>query len=197
MDEKISFTRKSIIIAAIITLIVFLVFGGVCVYVGYNHGVENTENINAENITETEYESDPEISETVDADDVCCIMTYHVATEKDPLNIREYPEQDSKSIGKIPRGTNIEIVKVEENWGLTKYQDTAGWVNLEYCEEGPANPDEFTSYDEEDMVWIVDTDDAYAYHKSTCQYVQREDVLVIPRTQAEEMGREPCERCGG
>lgn len=206
MDEKISFTRKSIIVAAIIALIAFFVFGGVCVYVGYNHGVndtkeyyanlENNAETDSENMTETESETETEISEASD-DDVCCIMTYHVATEKDPLNIREYPEQSSESIGKIPRGINIEIVKVEGNWGLTKYQETAGWVNLEYCEAGPANPEDFSSYEEEDMVWIVDTDEAYAYHKSTCRYVQREDVLVVPRTQAEDMGRVPCERCGG
>lgn len=194
MNTELQFKKKTIIIAVIVIIVAFLAFGGVCISVGYSHGAEDAIE---------EYEAMALAEEQVEEKEIVYLpepeepdpLVYHVATEKDPLNLREEPLQDSESLGRIPRGTNIDVYEINDHWGFTEYNGTEGWVNLEYCKEGVADPDDFA--ESEDMVWIVTTDGSYAYHKEYCQYVQRDDIRCVTETEAQAMGRTPCKKCGG
>lgn len=196
MEKEYSFTLKTIIIAGVVALVFFLAFGGMCLSVGYDHGAEETKEKLAaiDNVTE-EIPSVPQANEEVVVTEELEPAVYHVATKKDPLNLREEPLQDSESLERIPRGTNIDIYEINDHWGFTEYNGTEGWVNLEYCKEGIADPADFAESD--DMVWIVTTDGSYAYHKEYCQYVQRDDIRCVTESEAQSMGRSPCKKCGG
>lgn len=196
MNEEHTFKLKTIIIAAVIVLFVVLAFGGICLSVGYDHGIEDAsaeyeaklaeEKEQKNSNSEVVYLPEPEEPEP---------LIYHVATEKDPLNLREEPMQDSESLEKIPRGTTLDVYEIKDHWGFTEYNGTEGWVNLDYCGEGIADPADFV--ENTDMVWIVNTDGSYAYHKEYCQYVQRNDIRCVTEAEAQAMGRTPCKKCGG
>ena len=196
MKKEYSFTLKEIVITGVIAFVLFLAFGGICLSVGHDHGYDDGYSIGYDD-AELEF-NDPgcwiPVEEGIENDDSEPLV-YHVATENDPLNLREEPLQDSESLEQIPRGTNIDIYEINDHWGFTEYNGTEGWVNLEYCEEGIADPDDFA--EDADMVWIVTTDGSYAYHKEYCQYVQRDDIRCVTESEAQSMGRSPCKKCGG
>lgn len=196
MNQEHTFTLKTIIIAGIIAIIAFLAFGGVCLSVGYDHGKEDAENEFA--AMEINVEPEPEVDEVeeivVEPEDIEP-QIYHVATEKDPLNLWDEPLQEAESIGQVPRGTTIEIYEVNDHWGFTEYNGVEGWVNLDYCKEGVADPDDFV--EDVEMVWVVMTDGAYAYHNSSCHHKNHSLAKEVTLEEAEAMGRTPCGKCGG
>lgn len=59
---------------------------------------------------------------------------YIVATQNDPLNIREKPKKYATSKDQLPKGTEIEVLTVCEDWGYVEYEGTTGWVPFEYLE---------------------------------------------------------------
>lgn len=55
-----------------------------------------------------------------------------VNTKKDPLTIRSAANAKSKEIGKIPKGTKVEVVKKGAYWTKVKYKTTTGYVATKY-----------------------------------------------------------------
>ena len=55
-----------------------------------------------------------------------------VNTKKDPLTIRSAANAKSKEIGKIPKGTKVEVVKKGAYWTKVKHKTTTGYVATKY-----------------------------------------------------------------
>lgn len=55
-----------------------------------------------------------------------------VNTKKDPLTIRSAANAKSKELGKIQKGTKVEVVKKGASWTKVKYKTTTGYVATKY-----------------------------------------------------------------
>ena len=55
-----------------------------------------------------------------------------VNTKKDPLTLRSAANATSKELGKIAKGTKVEIVKKGASWTKVKYKTTTGYVATKY-----------------------------------------------------------------
>ena len=55
-----------------------------------------------------------------------------VNTKSDPLTIREKGSTTAKAIGKIPKGTKVEVSKKGTTWTKVKYKNTTGYVATKY-----------------------------------------------------------------
>lgn len=153
---------------------------------GYDDGYESCLidiEEDAENNPDSVYE--PVV---VEIDDLYPAVFY-VDTKETPLNIREEPQQDSKILGQIPKGANIEISDEFNGFGYVAYGDVEGWVNLEYCKEGgnPNPPAEYTS----ETVYVTDT--GSKYHRDGCQYLySSKNPISIEEA---EKYYSPCSKC--
>ena len=58
-----------------------------------------------------------------------------VNTKKDPLTIRSSASAASKELGKIAKGTKVEIVKKGASWTKIKYKDVTGYVATKYLKQ--------------------------------------------------------------
>lgn len=54
----------------------------------------------------------------------------YVATQKSNLNIRSLPSISSNIIGSLNKGTEVNVVEINENW--SKIENPDGWVNTSY-----------------------------------------------------------------
>ena len=61
-----------------------------------------------------------------------------VNTENDPLNVRSAPSTSSSIIGKIDKGSSVEIYSEADGWCEIRYNGQVGYVSKEYirCETG-------------------------------------------------------------
>lgn len=57
---------------------------------------------------------------------------YKIATEKDPLTLREYPGEGR--VGEIPKGETVEVIAVHDEWGYVLYDGENGWISLTLAE---------------------------------------------------------------
>ncbi len=53
---------------------------------------------------------------------------YKIATQDDPLSMREYP--DEGRVGEVPKGETVEVLAVYEEWGYILYDGENGWISL-------------------------------------------------------------------
>ena len=58
--------------------------------------------------------------------------TYKIATQDDPLSLREYPGEGR--VGEIPKGETVEVIAVYEEWGYVLYDGQNGWISLTLTE---------------------------------------------------------------
>ena len=59
---------------------------------------------------------------------------YKVATKDDPLGLRLEPNTDSDRIIYVPKGHQVEVLAVWEDWGYVVYEKTGGWLSMNYLE---------------------------------------------------------------
>lgn len=59
---------------------------------------------------------------------------YKVATKDDPLGLRLEPNTDSDRIIYVPKGHEVEVLAVWEDWGYVVYEQTGGWLSMNYLE---------------------------------------------------------------
>ncbi len=59
---------------------------------------------------------------------------YKVATKDDPLGLRLEPNTDSDRIIYVPKGEEVEVLAVWEDWGYVVYEKTGGWLSMNYLE---------------------------------------------------------------
>lgn len=58
-------------------------------------------------------------------------------TTAETLNFRAGPTTDSDILGKLSRGTELEVTEIANGkWGKTVYDGKDGWVSLDYCTKG-------------------------------------------------------------
>ena len=122
---------------------------------------------------------------------------FWVNTEATPLNIREEPNQDSTIIGSIPRGENITVYTITDNWGFVNYESVGGWVNLLYCEHGYAPADlQNTS---NPTVWYAESTTAKSYHLDpNCRFLNQttHEIKHASLDYARNHGHpDPCDHC--
>lgn len=69
---------------------------------------------------------------------------YTVATKDDPLGLKLEPNTDSARIISVPKGHQVEVLAVWEDWGYVVYEKTGGWLSMNYLElvSGKAEADE-------------------------------------------------------
>ena len=48
------------------------------------------------------------------------------------VNLRETPDTNAKVLEKIPKGTQVSVTKVSDNWCKIKYDGSEGWISKEY-----------------------------------------------------------------
>ena len=58
--------------------------------------------------------------------------SYKIATQDDPLSLREYPNEGR--VGEIPKGETVEVLAVYEEWGYVLYDGQNGWISLTLAE---------------------------------------------------------------
>lgn len=59
---------------------------------------------------------------------------YTVATKDDPLGLRIEPNTSSDKIIYIPKGEQVEVIAIWEDWGYVVYEKTGGWLSMNYLE---------------------------------------------------------------
>lgn len=122
---------------------------------------------------------------------------YWVDTQNDPLNIREKAKQDSKKIGKVPKGANIVVTAVSGRWGYVDYKDKSGWINLQYCSPGVNDEYEEVEYEdsETDTVYVARTGTVY-HTSASCYHISgHSGVKELSRDDAEPAGLRKCYDC--
>ena len=55
-----------------------------------------------------------------------------INTKKDPLNLRESPDKESKSLDKIPKGTIIPYLNTVGDWVYVEYHGKLGYIHSQY-----------------------------------------------------------------
>ena len=64
---------------------------------------------------------------------------YKVATKDDPLGLRLEPNTTSDRLVYVPKGHEVEVIAVWEDWGYVVYEQTGGWLSMNYLELVSAN----------------------------------------------------------
>ncbi len=59
---------------------------------------------------------------------------YKVATKDDPLGLRLEPNTASDRIIYVPKGHEVEVLAIWEDWGYVVYEKTGGWLSMNYLE---------------------------------------------------------------
>jgi len=59
---------------------------------------------------------------------------YKVATKDDPLGLRLEPNTTSDRLIYIPKGHEVEVIAIWEDWGYVVYDRTGGWLSMNYLE---------------------------------------------------------------
>ena len=59
---------------------------------------------------------------------------YKIATKDDPLGLRLEPNTTSDRLIYIPKGHEVEVLAVWEDWGYVVYERTGGWLSMNYLE---------------------------------------------------------------
>ena len=69
---------------------------------------------------------------------------YKIATKDDPLGLRLEPNTSSDRLIYVPKGYEVEVLAVWEDWGYVVYENTGGWLSMNYLDLVSANkkPDE-------------------------------------------------------
>ena len=117
---------------------------------------------------------------------------YYVTTQNDPLNMRELPGKKESIVGQIPKGADIEVDSVYENWGHTYWDGISGWVNLNYCT--PGNNPNPTVISLDTIVYF--TEDGKRFHTLVCPHIQGRNTIATSVYYAyENHGKTPCQVC--
>ncbi len=64
---------------------------------------------------------------------------YKIATKDDPLGLRLEPNTTSDRLIYVPKGHEVEVIAVWEDWGYVVYEQTGGWLSMNYLELISAN----------------------------------------------------------
>ncbi len=64
---------------------------------------------------------------------------YKIATKDDPLGLRLEPNTTSDRLVYVPKGHEVEVIAVWEDWGYVVYEKTGGWLSMNYLELISAN----------------------------------------------------------
>ena len=59
---------------------------------------------------------------------------YKIATKDDPLGLRLEPNTTSDRLVYVPKGYEVEVIAVWEDWGYVVYEQTGGWLSMNYLE---------------------------------------------------------------
>lgn len=59
---------------------------------------------------------------------------YKIATKDDPLGLRLEPNTSSDRLIYVPKGYEVEVLAVWEDWGYVVYEQTGGWLSMNYLE---------------------------------------------------------------
>ena len=59
---------------------------------------------------------------------------YKIATKDDPLGLRLEPNTTSDRLIYVPKGYEVEVLAVWEDWGYVVYEQTGGWLSMNYLE---------------------------------------------------------------
>ena len=59
---------------------------------------------------------------------------YKIATKDDPLGLRLEPNTTSDRLIYIPKDYEVEVLAVWEDWGYVVYEQTGGWLSMNYLE---------------------------------------------------------------
>ena len=59
---------------------------------------------------------------------------YKIATKDDPLGLRIEPNTTSDRLIYVPKGYEVEVIAVWEDWGYVVYEQTGGWLSMNYLE---------------------------------------------------------------
>ncbi len=60
---------------------------------------------------------------------------YRVNTQSSDLNMRGDTNTTSSIVGRIPKGTIIEITQQLDGWGYTTFNGVSGWVSMQYLSQ--------------------------------------------------------------
>lgn len=194
MGKEFSFTRKTIIIAGVIALILAAAIGWGCFTAGDNRGYDSGYEIGYAEGQDEGYTNGYDEGYDLGYSDAESEFTayptgdYYVATADDPLTIREEPAQNAKKLGTVPRGADINVTDVTSHWGYVTFEEIGGWINLDYCAVGknPNPPAEYTSM----TVYVTDTGECY--HKDGCSYLKSRNPISLEEAQKRYR---PCSRC--
>ncbi len=83
-------------------------------------------------ISLSEYREQKEQARLEELDSKEQIGNVIINTKDAPLNLRESPNQESKSLDQIPKGTIVPYFAKEGDWYLVEYMGAKGYVNAKY-----------------------------------------------------------------
>lgn len=62
------------------------------------------------------------------------IGKYKIATKDDPLGLRLEPNTSSDRLIYVPKGNEVDVIAIWEDWGYVVYENTGGWLSMNYLE---------------------------------------------------------------
>ena len=74
----------------------------------------------------------------------------------DGLNVRKGPSTSYESIGKIDKGTSVEVISESDGWSKINYKNTTAYVATKYLDKKSTNTDDTTQQYKE--IKVVNTD---------------------------------------
>ena len=74
----------------------------------------------------------------------------------DGLNVRKGPSTSYESIGKIDKGTSVEVISESDGWSKIKYKNTTAYVATRYLDKKSTNTEDTTQQYKE--IKVVNTD---------------------------------------
>lgn len=57
-----------------------------------------------------------------------------VVTESSPLRLRESPSLDAETIESMPKGSQVILLRLEDQWAYVDYQGMSGWCSAAYLD---------------------------------------------------------------
>lgn len=57
-----------------------------------------------------------------------------VVTESSPLRLREAPSTDAETVESMPKGSQVIVLRLEDEWAYVDYQGISGWCSAAYLE---------------------------------------------------------------
>lgn len=136
------FENKNLLLSliSVVILIAAIIISSIAISTGKkNKEAEISESIRVSRMEElsslAELENKTEKNDSGNKTSDYSIGNYKIATKDDPLGLRLEPNTSSARIIDIPKGEEVRVIAVWNDWGYVVYNQNGGWLSMKYLEK--------------------------------------------------------------